>query len=394
MGPNPIRIYSDRSHYRREHRRELTDMLRPYWKDAPFSDEQRGQMYGLSAEDFSLVDKPEQAQLVVLPMSWNYYLRHSAMNQARDFVNLARRVGRPVLSCVSGDEGVKVPAEFDDVYVVRASGCKSRCRKRQIAQPMFFDDPLKKYPELSGSRLSAFPISGFQDESRPPTSVNPDSQPSTACRAEARRGRINAQLPSVGFCGQASVNLMKLGVDIVRGCRRNIQFYLGWRQEEPQPVYPPAYLRARTMKVLAASPLLKSRFISRARYRDGAADDEMREQSSREFYQNIAETDYTLCVRGGGNFSKRFYETLAMGRIPALVDTDCLLPFEPDLPWHDYIVRVSGDDLNSLPRRIADHFASLTQAGLEEQKRKCRQLWARAALPRPCRRPEPARCKS
>ena len=351
-------------------------MLRPYWKDAPFSDEQRRQMYGLSAEDFSLVDKPEQAELAVLPMNWNYYFRHSAMNQARDFVNIARRVGRPVLSCVSGDEGVKVPAEFDDVYVVRASGCKGRCRKRQIAQPMFFDDPLKKYPELSGSQTSAFPISAFQDEFRSPSSITPDSQPSTTCRAEAGRRQINSQLPSVGFCGQASVNLMKLGMDIVRGCRRNIQFHLGWRQEEPQPVYPSAYLRARAMKVLAASPLLTTRFISRARYRDGATDDEMREQSSREFYQNIAETDYTLCVRGGGNFSKRFYETLAMGRIPALVDTDCLLPFEPDLPWHDYIVRVSSDDLNSLPRRIADHFASLTPAGLEEQKRKCRQMWS------------------
>jgi hypothetical protein len=337
-----VRVFSDRAHYNREQRAQLADILRPYWKDVAFSEQERQDMYGLSFEDFQVVDNLAQGDLAVLPMTWNHYLKHGVMSQARDFVNAARRVGRPILSYVSGDEGVTVPAEFDDVYVVRVSGFRSEKRQRQVAQPVFFEDPLKRYPEL-------------ESYDRP-------------VGAEPR--------PMIGFCGQSSVNLMKLGVDVVRGCCRNIQFHLGYRQEEPQPVYPPTFLRARAMKVLAASPLLKTRFISRARYRGGATDDEMRERTSREFYENIAETDYTLCVRGGGNFSKRFYETLAMGRIPVLVDTDCLLPFEPDLHWDDYIVRVSRDDLKSLPRRIAGHFASLNKAGLEEQKRKCRQMWS------------------
>ena len=37
---------------------------------------------------------------------------------------------------------------------------------------------------------------------------------------------------------------------------------------------------------------------------------------------------FTFCYRGAGNFSYRFYETLMMGRIPILVNTDCVFPFE------------------------------------------------------------------
>ena len=62
------------------------------------------------------------------------------------------------------------------------------------------------------------------------------------------------------------------------------------------------------------------------------------------------------------------------GVLPAHA-ADCFLPFEPDLPWDDYIVRVRAKELPSLPRRIADHFAGLTKAGLADQKRKCREMW-------------------
>lgn len=129
------------------------------------------------------------------------------------------------------------------------------------------------------------------------------------------------------------------------------------------------------MKLLARSPLVETRFVVRKRYRGGATSAEARDKTTREFYQNIAETDYTLCVRGGGNFSKRFYETLAMGRIPMLLDTDCLLPFEPELDWNKYIVRVPREQLRSLPYEVAKHFATLGETGLAASKRACRRLW-------------------
>ena len=53
----------------------------------------------------------------------------------------------------------------------------------------------------------------------------------------------------------------------------------------------------------------------------------------KEYYQNIDNTDYTLCIRGTGNFSVQFYQTLALGRIPIFINTDCILPFEKEINW-------------------------------------------------------------
>jgi hypothetical protein len=331
-------IFSDRSHYRRGQRMELADILRPYWKDAPFRDEQRRNMYGVSSEDFRVVDKLEEAGIAVLPMTWNYYLKRGEMAQALAFIQSARRAGRPILSYVGGDEGVAVPSGCEDVYVVRASGFKSRQRERQVAQPVFFEDPARTHGDLT-------------------THDRPANAP---------------ERPLVGFCGQASARVLKSAWDVSRGWVRNTAHGLGARLEEPQPLYPPGLLRAQAMRALEKSPLVETRFIVRSRYRAGNAS---AERTSREFYENMAGADYTLCLRGGGNFSKRFYETLAMARIPALVDTDCLLPFEPILPWDAIIVRAPAAQLDSLPQRIADHFTSAGLAGLAGRKRQCRKIW-------------------
>jgi hypothetical protein len=356
----PIRLFSDRSHYRRENRISLSEVLRPYWKDRPFGDEERRQMYGLLLGDFCLADSLEQADLAVLPLNWNYYLERGELGCVAEFIDAARRAERLVMSYVGGDEGVTVPPEFDDVYVIRASGLRSRKRKRQLAQPVFFDDPLKQYPELGAgtsvvsSQWSV--VSGQRSVVSSPWSVV-------------------SSLPRIGFCGQASVNAVKVASDVLRAAWRNLLYRFKLRQEEPQPLSSSALLRARAMKTLTESPLIKTRFIGRAKYRGGAATPEARERTTREFYQNIAETDYTLCVRGGGNFSKRFYETLAMGRIPVLVDTDCLLPFESELDWSNYIVRVPREELEALPQAVADHFSKCGLLGLAELKRRCRKLW-------------------
>jgi hypothetical protein len=247
----------------------------------------------------------------------------------------------PVLSYISGDEGVAVPAGFEDIHILRASGLRSRARPRQIAQPVFFADPWKQYPEL---------------------------------RTHDRLPKWEAR-PLVGFCGQASLNPIKFAWDVVRGCWRRGLYQLKLRSLEPQPLLPSAWLRAQTIRQLASSPLVRTCFVVRERYRSGATDAATRDRVTQEFYQNMAETDYTLCVRGGGNFSKRFYETLAMGRIPILVDTDCLLPFESVLNWDDYIVRVPLMELASLPQVVARHFAQHGPDELAELKHRCRVLW-------------------
>jgi hypothetical protein len=56
------------------------------------------------------------------------------------------------------------------------------------------------------------------------------------------------------------------------------------------------------------------------------------------FYSNIENNQYIICNRGRGNFSMRFYETLATGRVPVLVNTNIELPFSHIINWEDAII--------------------------------------------------------
>ncbi len=72
------------------------------------------------------------------------------------------------------------------------------------------------------------------------------------------------------------------------------------------------------------------------------------------FYNNLEQNQYILCNRGGGNFSIRFYQTLAAGRVPILVDTDIELPFNNIINWEEIII-LKKTEKECLQAVIQDH---------------------------------------
>ncbi len=83
---------------------------------------------------------------------------------------------------------------------------------------------------------------------------------------------------------------------------------------------------------------------------------------------------YQLCGRGAGNFSHRFYETLAYGRIPVLLDTDMCLPAHiPEALWNECIVMVKN--VEDLADAILFFHAKNMHDALETVQGKCRKLW-------------------
>jgi hypothetical protein len=76
-------------------------------------------------------------------------------------------------------------------------------------------------------------------------------------------------------------------------------------------------------------------FVIRAQFWAGKPHDPV---VVKEFEENILSSHFTICHRGSGNFSMRFYQTLSAGRIPILLNTDMTLPFEDEIPWNDIIV--------------------------------------------------------
>lgn len=84
---------------------------------------------------------------------------------------------------------------------------------------------------------------------------------------------------------------------------------------------------------------------------------------------------YTLCPRGGGNWSYRLYETLCLGRIPVFIDTDCVLPYESVIPWRRSCVWVEADRMETTGQAILDHYQTQSPESLMEVQTRCRQLW-------------------
>jgi hypothetical protein len=78
-----------------------------------------------------------------------------------------------------------------------------------------------------------------------------------------------------------------------------------------------------------------------------------------EYNNNVLSSKYTLCMSGDGNFSWRFYESLSFGRIPILIDTDIILPFEKIINWNDFIIKIKEEKLEMLPELIKNDNRSM-----------------------------------
>ena len=89
-------------------------------------------------------------------------------------------------------------------------------------------------------------------------------------------------------------------------------------------------------------------------YRSGfwAPEFASKQQARINFYKNLLSGSFTLCMRGNGNFSYRFYEALCFGRIPVFINTDCVMPFSNIIDWNDHIISVNEDQIELLPEMI------------------------------------------
>lgn len=95
----------------------------------------------------------------------------------------------------------------------------------------------------------------------------------------------------------------------------------------------------------------------------------------REFFENIAESDYQICLRGSANHSRRPWETLSCGRIPLFIDTDCVLPFEKLINWSEYMPIVDESEMNRLADALCDFHFAFDSARFGDLQRRCRILW-------------------
>lgn len=322
-----------------ETRGELFPLLKPFTKSTDFTDNERLQHYGISEKDWKWVESANEADLLIIPMAWNYYVRNNSQDEIINELQKYSVFGKPIWSFMTGDFGVAIP-EIRQLSVFRTNGHKSKLPSNHQGLPVFIPDPLRKWYQ---------------------------------------RGMVIKRpfdnIPVVGFCGQANANNILALKDVIRTALRNLAYYLKIRKYLPQPLYSTTKLRAKLLDYCENTSELTCNFIRRLKYRAGVQNKTDRLRTAQEFYDNIKESDYIISVRGGGNFSVRFYETLAMGRIPVYVHTDGLLPLEDQIKWESHVVWVSYHDRKLIGERVKEFHSKLDRKEFEELLNKNRNLW-------------------
>lgn len=331
-----MKIYTDQKRCNSEALPSLNPVLAFHWQG--FSEQEREQGKNNSESPFILVNDPADADACILPKEWNYYLWHKKQSEAISLGKEAGRYGKKILIWFRGDLTPVMPVP--NAIVFQSAMYRSKKKAYQFAAPYFVGDPTLKY-----------------------------SEGKIVLRQKLDR-------PVIGFCGYAGVRISKIGYGMLASVHQNLSSLLGHSNYESSPIVPATVLRARALKHLSSSNRVRANFIIRDKYRAGIRKkQEGREVVASEFFDNIYHSDYTVCIRGYGNWSIRFYETLACGRIPIFIDTDCILPFESSIDWKKYCVWVERKELPYIAEKVADFHSQITANEFVDLQLSCRKVW-------------------
>ncbi|MGB0733371.1 MAG: exostosin domain-containing protein [Pontibacterium sp.] len=311
------------------------------------------QTWNQTAETLIEITEPDDADLILVPVNWYWVRRYNWRSQQNTALKAAlqahcdglRQHSKPILVLFSGDRSCE-PIALENVYVARESIYASRATEYDLILPAICSDMLAEHEAIA----------------------EPEAPAQTS-------------KPSISFCGLARG--LKITDPILSIAYYALQFKrFGYVDVSP---YKGEYLRNKVIKTLSKSTRLDTHFIVRpTNMFIGQPDNAFRAKLRKEFINNMYGADYTLCIRGSGNFSFRFYEALSMGKVPVLIDTDNLLPFEDEIDWSKHIIRLTEDDLGSLDKVIANHRATYTQAQWQQLCAANRQLWLDYFTPEAC----------
>ena len=290
--------------------------------------------------DFSFTDNIEKAQMVLIPFSINTYFAENKEEELKNINTLCVQYNIKAYGFIGGDFGTAFP-EFSNITYYRMGGFKKQLSDKNKGFPVSFSDHFQRL---------------FDQETIMPSAKK--------------------EVPIVGFCGHATTSLTKRLKEIAKCLLENSKrFFTKPFRKDYEPLFASAYERAKLLRYFEKSRFINTDFIYRKKYRAGAITKTQREITSLEYYQNIHQSDYILCVRGGGNFSVRLYETLMLGKIPIFVDTDCLLPFEETINWKNHVVWVAWKDRKRTATIVSNFHYQLSEDDFVNMQLNNRKLW-------------------
>ncbi len=336
MEKKPV-VYIDQSHFDKKFKDYVFEILKANFFNE-LSPEQRLSKFGDYIQLFEYTNNIEEADFAMLPMAWNYYIENNKTKLAEDFIKFCTINNKKVATYIAYDYGVT--PTVNDVYIFRQSGYQSKRLINQYSCPFFLSDQLARRYKREEIFL-----------------------------------REKQSKPIVGFCGQAKVSTITNARHLATIALNNFLYTTKLKSWEPQTLYPPVLRREKTLEILEQSNLIQTNFIKRTAYRGGANTPEEKEKTTFEYYENLIHSDYIVCIRGGGNFSVRLFETMMMGRIPLFINTDCVLPFDNFIDWKKQCVWVEESDVKFAPQILADFHNEIHPDDFKSMQLSNRNLW-------------------
>lgn len=281
---------------------------------------------------FQIVNELEVADIVIVPVQMAYFFKENKVSWLYDFIDKANSRNKKVWVYTAGDFGITINK---DVYTFRLGGFNSKLDDKTIIMPSLITDPYL----VINTVFKPIPKN---------------------------------KLPAIGFVGNANGSFFKCFKEFIIYILYNLKRIKSKVPEDYQTFYPSSIKRYQSLLAFQKNNKITSDFIFRKKYRAGAKTEADRKKSNLEFLNNIYQNPYVFCLRGAGNFSVRLYETLAMGRIPVVVDTDIRFPLKNIVSWHKHCVITNENDF---VEKLIDFHNCITDKEFEQMQINNRNLW-------------------
>lgn len=293
-----IKIYTDKNYLNGKYRKKIFPLLFELYflKNANLS------------KLFVFDDDMEECDIVIVPVNIIYLIKENQQEYLKQFIFTAKQKNKIIWAYSGGDIGKTID---ESVYVFRFGGFDTKMGGRTIILPSFISDPYERFLKKEFKVLE------------------------------------KEALPAIGFVGNANGSITSLAREMtvflyLQLERLTKNFYFDY-----QSFYPSGYKRYQLLKKIENDKRIESNFIYREKHTTEALTEGEIKKSTMEFYENMEQNPYVFCLRGLGNFSIRFYETILMGRIPVVVDTDMRLPFPEKINWEKHCVFVKEESMTS-----------------------------------------------
>ncbi|MEK7218910.1 MAG: exostosin family protein, partial [Patescibacteria group bacterium] len=135
-------------------------------------------------------------------------------------------------------------------------------------------------------------------------------------------------------------------------------------------------LRRRALAALERSGAVRPHVMRRGSYSGHASTITLDPaRARREYVDNMLQSDFSLVVKGDGNYSYRFYETLSLGRVPLFLNTACRLPIADAIDYGAFVVFAELAQIDRLAEIAAERYRRFTPEEFLPMQRRAREVF-------------------